>query len=267
MNYIGIRGYISNHRDLIPYIIGNTINYIILKKTDPDQNTMNKWINEITENENIIHEISLDNIYFESFGDTVKTFVALLLGCDQTYLYNDYYKDHILIDLSNFKYEVYDEFPSDIIIVDNKTLITNMLKKGNPDYQMSKFYITLRDFILYFGHDVMKRFLGVDVWIKSLNASGNLFTNIFDDKKYKFFKDVKTSSEITYIKEHNGVIIKINNKDVKRKKSMDILSSDKRYDYLIEIPSNIYDIYNQIITISNKILKYGEEESNNDSKE
>lgn len=264
MKYIGIRGVRGSGKDLITHVVANTLNHIILHSEDPTKEQMDKWIKDIIDNENIIHEISLDNVYIDSFGDAVKTFVALLLGCDTKYLYDDYYKDHMVINMASFEYEIYDEIPSNIALIDNETLLNIMIKNGNPDSVMSNHYITLRDFIIYFGHNVMKRFFGANIWIKSLNSNMPLFENIFTDKTYKIYRDVKTSSEVTYIKEKKGWIIKLNRKGLKKKKGLDMLSKDNRIDFIIDIPENIYDIYNDILKICKEIIRkdYGEKETN-----
>lgn len=264
MNYIGIRGHRGAGKDLVSYVIGNTLDFIINNNQIPEQSVVNEWIDEIIANENIIHEISLNNIYFDSFGDTVKTFVALLLGCNPSYLYDDYYKDHIVVNLGNFECTEYETLPQNIELVNNEVLAANRIKFCNADSGLSNCYMSLRNFILYFGQDVMKRFFGVDVWIKTLNANNATFTNIFDDKSYKIFRDIKTSSEITYIKKHKGVIIKINRKNPSKKNGMDKLSKDRRFDYLIEIPEDVHLIYEDIINICKNILnKNGKESEKN----
>lgn len=254
MKYIGIRGERGSGKDLITYVISNVINYIIHNNEDPDKEQVDKWIKDIIDNENIIHEISLKYIYIDSFGDTIRTFVSLLLGCDIKYLYDDYYKDHMIINMATFEYKIYDDVPDNLVLISNEQLSDFLLKKGSPDQILSNIYISLRDFILYFGHDVMKRFFGANVWIKSLNSNNAMFENIFIDKTYKIYRDVKTTSEVTYIKDRKGIIIKINKQHNKKKKGLDTLSKDKRIDYIINIPTNIYDIYDDILKICKSIL-------------
>ena len=262
MKYIGIRGERGSGKDLITYIISNILNHMICKEEEPTKEQVDKWIKDIIDNENIIHEISLNNIYIDSFGDAIKTFVAMLLGCDTKYLYDDYYKDHMVINMATFEYKIYDNIPDNLILISNEQLSDYLLKKGSPDQSLSNIYISLRDFILYFGHDVMKRFFGANVWIKSLNSNNIMFENIFTDKTYKIYRDVKTSSEVTYIKDRKGIIIKINKSHNKKKKGLDILSKDKRIDYIIDIPDNIYDIYDNILKICKEILKDNGEKEN-----
>lgn len=257
MNYIGIRGHRGAGKDLISYVIGCTLNYMMVNNQAPDKSQMDSWITDIINNENIIHEVSLKNVYFDSFGDVVKTFVALLLGCDTKYLYDDYYKDRIVIDMSTFKYQIYDTIPEGLALVDNEQLYNILMKQGSPDTAVQRYLITLRDFILYFGQDVMKRFFGTNVWIKSLNLNGNMFENIFNDSSYKIFRDVKTSSEVTYIKNKKGIIINVYRKDSRKKKGFNNnkLLKDKRIDYQIDVPTNVYDIYDNIIEICNNIIQ------------
>lgn len=262
MKYIGIRGERGSGKDLITYVISNILNHMIYEGEEPTKEQVDKWIKDIIDNENIIHEISLNNIYIDSFGDAVKIFVAMLLGCDTKYLYDDYYKDHMVINMATFEYKIYDNIPDNLILISNELLSDYLLKKGSPDQPLSNIYMSLRDFILYFGHDVMKRFFGANIWIKSLNSNNIMFENIFTDKTYKIYRDVKTSSEVTYIKDRKGIIIKINKPHNKKKKGLDTLSKDKRIDYIIDIPDNIYDIYDNILKICKEILKDNGEKEN-----
>lgn len=265
MNYIGIRGHRGAGKDLISYVVGCTLNHMIETNQIPDKSKMDSWINDIIDNDNVIHEVSLKNVYFDSFGDTVKTFVALLLGCDTKYLYDDYYKDRMVIDMSTFKYQIFDDIPKDLTLVSNEQLYNIMMKQGSPDAVVQQYMITLRDFILYFGQDVMKRFFGTNVWIKSLNLNGNMFENIFSDSSYKIFRDIKTSSEVTYIKNKGGIIINVYRKNSHKKRGFnnDKLLKDKRIDFQINIPDNVYDIYDDIIQICELCNKIKTETLNN----
>lgn len=264
MKYIGIRGHKGAGKTLISYVLGNTIEYIIQNNSNPNRPTFNKWVDEIIDNENIINENALTHVYFDSFGDVVKTFVSLLIGCDMSKLQHDYCKDHILINMRTFKWEEYETIPDKLPMVTPDKLFRAFSKCGGNPAPLPDVYMSLRDFIMYFGHNVMKGFLGIDVWIKSMQQNV-IFENIFDDKSYKIYRDVKMSSEITYIKnEKQGVIVKVVRPGVTEKSKVDNLTNDRRYDYLIRVKSDVHDIYDEVIGICNDIINknYGKDKEN-----
>ncbi len=253
MRYIGIRGHRGSGKSLITYVTGNIIDYMITTHEDPPKTTVDGWIDDIINDENIINNASLKNVYIDSFGDTVRTFVSLLIGCDINMLYDDYSREHVYVNMADFSYQKQHPSP-EAIIIDNGDLVKVMEEKGNPNTYMPNVYMKLKHFILYFGHDVMKKYFGTNVWIKTLLSSQKLFENMFTDKSYKIFKDVKTSSEITYIKNNDGVIININRKDIKKAKGFDNLENDGRYNYCLNIPPDVHDIYDDILKICKQII-------------
>lgn len=265
MNYIGIRGHKGAGKKTISYLLGNTIEYIMNMNRGIEQDSYNNmfvsWCDNIVTDENIVQNIALDNIYFDSFGDTPKLLTELLLGCDQKYLYDDYYKDHVIVNMRNFKCSVYDIIPSDIKLFDAEGMYNNFSQKKNPLPITKDLYITLREFIMYFGREVMQRFFGLNVWVKSLAASSKRFNNIFDeDQAYKIFMDVKFPSEVTYIKDRNGIIINVT-RPGHRKRGSDKLSQDVRIDYEVVIGKNLYDLSKIIYNIANEIIKNNTKEN------
>lgn len=259
MNYIGIRGHKGAGKKTIAYLLGNTIEYITKhnkgEDTLPYNNQFTSWCDNIITDENIVQDISLDDIYFDSFGDTPKLLAELLLGCDQKYLYNDYYKDHVVVNMRDFSCKVYDELPDNIKLYDADEMYMNFSQKKNPTPITKDLYITLREFIMYFGREVMQRFFGLNVWVKSLVASSERFTSIFNDENaYKIFMDIKFPSEVTYIKDHNGIIINVT-RPGHRKRGSDKLSQDIRIDYEVVIGKNLYDLSEIIYNIAEEIIK------------
>lgn len=266
MHYIGIRGHRGAGKNTVAYLLGNTINELLKSKHATDKESFDDlfqtWCDEIVSNEQVIHDISLDYIYFESFGDTLKVLIQMVLNCPSDYLYSDFHKDNVIINVRDFSYKEYDEVPADI----KKQLMTatdlyNAIPKNCPPVTMTKnIFISLREFILYFGQEVMQRYFGLDVWVKTLKSTQNLFESVFDDDKYKIYTDLKTPGEVTYIKKLNGCVIKVSRPGHKKQnKGIDRLSQDNRVDYKVEIGDNLFDIKDQIINIAKKIINYGEE--------
>ena len=101
--------------------------------------------------------------------------------------------------------------------------------------------------------DVMQRFFGVDVWVKSLEMGYKILPEDYYND-YKIYFDVKTPTEVSYIRNKEGLIININ-RSLNKKESKDLnkLSKDNRIDYNIEIKGSLKDLKNQIIDICKDI--------------
>lgn len=258
---IGIRGHRGAGKTTISYLIGNTINYLIKNKEilNDFNDLYRTWCDDIISDEKIIHECGLDYVYFDSFSDTLKLWVILLIGCPKDYLYDDYYKDHLVINMKDFSYKVYDNLPDNLLT--HNQLYELIPKDKNPSTITKNIYISLRDFILYFGMEVMQRYFGMNIWVKSLKNSSPFYNSIFDDDiSYRIFTDVKTPGEITYIRnDKKGIIIKVSRPGHKKiSKGLDRLGQDTRFDYEIVVGEELYDTKEQIIKIVKSII-YGKD--------
>lgn len=261
MNYVGIRGHRGAGKNSVAFLIGNTIQWLIDEKKCPYVESYDeaytRWVKQIMNDEKIIHSVSLSDVYFDSFADTLKLFVELITGIPHDYIYDDYYKDHVVINLRDFSYKVYDEIPEDLELHTREELYNKMPRNGAAMTIMKNMYITMREFILYFGIEVMQRFFGLNVWVKSLKQNEERFNSIFDDdNSYKIYTDVKTPSEVTYILEKNGVIVHVT-RPTNRKKSggFDKLSRDGRIDYTIHVGGSLYQIKSQIFEVAKQIIE------------
>ena len=257
MNYIGIRGHRGSGKTTVAYLLGNTINEMLKGNYCGDINKLYRsWCDDVVSNESIIHDICLDRIYFESFSDTLKMMIRLFLGCPQEFFYSDYYKDHVVINLRDFSWKTFDTIPTDINIYNSKEMYNIMSQVNNPITITKNTYMTLREFILYFGKEVMQRYFGLNVWVKSLKSSQEMFTNIFnEDNYYKIYTDIKTPGELTYIKNLNGIIVKVSRPGHKKTKGIDKLNQDNRFDYEVVIGEDLYDTIHQIKEIAEKIIQ------------
>ena len=267
MNYIGIRGHRGAGKMTIAYLLGETINYLIPKLKhdniytfdDEFKEVYTKWCEWVKEDEDIITGTDLEKVYFENFGDGPKTIVALILGMDAELLYDDWHKDHTVVNLKDFSYTIYpNEIPVNCLEAEELYQLFNAKKE--PAVILKDKYVTLREFIMYFGKEIMQRYFGLNVWVKSLKMSDSRYPSPYNDKNYyKIFADAKFPSEITYIKDNNGIIIKVNRPGHK-KKGKDMLLHDDRYDYEVTIGDRledtaqaIFDIAYDIINKNNKI--------------
>jgi hypothetical protein len=276
MNYIGIRGHRGAGKSSVAYLLGNTLNLICQghsKMLDNDEifsSFYNHWCKQLMESENCINEADIDYVYFESFSDQIKTFIRLLLGCPEEYLYEDKYKDSIVINLRDLSCKHINSFPETPKLVTAQEFYKSMPYEYDetPVAVTMNTYMMLREFIMYFGLEVMQRFFGRNVWVKSLKANSEMYDSFYElpgHTYYKLFIDLKTPAEATYIKQANGVIVNVTRPDNKKGQSgLERLGRDTRIDYNIVVNGDLYSIKNDIINIAKDITnKFKNNEQSN----
>ena len=87
MRYIGVSGHRGAGKSSIAYLIGHTLELIcqghtkaIVDNDEAYSSFYSHWCKQLMESENCINEVDLSHVYFESFSDSIKTFIRLLLG-------------------------------------------------------------------------------------------------------------------------------------------------------------------------------------------
>ena len=107
----------------------------------------------------------------------------------------------------------------------------------------------------------MQRSFGSNVWIKSLKVNkldSERFYTINGKTMYKIFTDCKFPSEISYIINNFGTIIKVNRDNHIKSETQisEALKNDNRFDYEINFDGNLEskETFEQIKSITLKIL-------------
>ena len=249
--YVGIRGHRGSGKISIAYLIANTIEYLMdFKNVGEDfDNLYKSWCNELMKDEqNAVYNIDTPHVYLESFGDLPKMLTEMLTNIPHEYIYSDYYKDHVFINIRTMEYIEMDD--NEISNFDHDLWKSQDLIEFVEEYGFGEFdsyWISLREFILYYAKTTSK-YLGNDIWVKLMRVSEERDNamqeryNIFGKgDKYKLFVDLKAVSEVTYVKERNGFIIKINRPRNIKEKGFDNLENDTRYDYELNIEGSLYD--------------------------
>ena len=263
MKYIGIRGHRGAGKSAIAWLIGNTISQMTRKDYQGiTQEQWNAWCDSIIADPNIMEKTGLSRVFIESFSDQIKIFIQLFLNCPREYLYDDIYKDTVVVNLRDLSYhevetgEIYD-------VVTAKEMYESINKGEEPQPIIKNTYMYLREFILYFGLEVMQRFFGSNVWVKSVNNNSKSFDEFFERGKcYKIYMDVKTPAEVTYIKRNNGVIINVIRPKNKRGSSgLERLGRDERIDYSVNVNGSLHELKDQIEVIASDIINiFGNEQ-------
>lgn len=267
INYIGVRGHRGAGKSSISYLLAITIDNILNKgaeflNTNEFDSIFKYHCDKLINEPNSPFEYSSNRIYLDSFSDSIKTHIQLLLGCPTEYLYIDEYKDNIIVNFRDFSYRKKDD--EDIQLITAEDMYNNINKESDPLPIQKNIYMTLREFILYFGLEVMQRFFGRNVWVKSLRANNEWWYDMFSGSvSYKIFMDLKTPAEATYIKQNNGLIIDVVRPSNKKGNSgLERLGKDNRIDFTVIVEGDLYSIKEQIINISNSIIKHGRKKEN-----
>jgi hypothetical protein len=245
MNYIGITGHRGSGKTSVGYLLGNTINAICKGSIKEDIEVMfNDWCNAIKSDENAIYDCPLYYVYFDEFGEMPKSFVAQLLSIDMSVLDNDTLKDTMYVNMKDFKLYSKDQSFKIITSVD----ILNGSKRWKDCY------ISLREFAKVFSIDIMQKFFGTDVWLKSRVVNDEKW-QVSSTEGFKVFSDVKTKDEIKYIKDRDGIIIRTCR--LSHKKQHDGISNTENADadFIIDTEGCLYDLFDKIYNIANKIYE------------
>ena len=270
IKYIGIRGHRGSGKNTVAYLLGNVIQYCI--DNDKDKNTtVEDVLNNNTFNimyriccehikndeSSALDEMNTPNVYLDSFGDIPRTLLQLITGIPNEYFYSDYYKDHVVVNLKDFSWKVDDNEVNLKSLCSAQTVIEKVEREG---FEKSTIYLSLREFIVYFANVCMK-YLGQNVWVKSMKASQ---INTYDDyynigTQYRIFRDLKAPSELTYVKDLEGIIIKVDRPKFKKsRKGVESLDNDNRFDYELTIKEDIStdeDLKRGIVDIVLKLIQ------------
>ena len=262
--YIGIRGHRGSGKISIAYLLANTIEYLFDFKEIGEEfhDLYREWCDKLMEDEQqAVYNIDTTHVYLESFGDLPKMLTEMLTSIPHEYIYSDYYKDHIFINIRTMEFiEIGDNEISNFEhdLWKSQDLIEFVEEFGLGEFD--SYWISLREFILYYAK-VTSKYLGNDVWVKLLKMNErrdyemqNKYNVFGKGDKYKIFIDLKAPTEVSYVKDNNGLIIKIDRPNNIKEKGFDKLENDTRIDQSLYIDGSLYDLEDKIVEIA-KIIK------------
>lgn len=227
MTYIGVRGHRGSGKPTISYLLAGTIDWYLKYRSFDEsyEDYYTSLVREILSHPNdFLNSRGFDYVYLVSFSDTQRVICAMLLGIDIDHFYNEFSKDHLKVNLNTL--EVSD-------VTDADRLVTAEEKMDG----LAGDVMTLREFCSYFSLG-MQDLVSDSVWIRSLEKS--VERNYYGGsnmKLYKIFYDVKMPSEVSYIVNLGGYIVKATRPGhQKRDTSLSSkLDTDKRVDFEVMI--------------------------------
>lgn len=264
--YIGIRGHRGAGKNTISYLLAVAIDHYTRNNSwDGFEQVYNNAVERVLLNEDFLYDSDFNNVFFESFADTAKVVLNQITGIPTDWMYDDWRKEAVIIDLKDFSYIVAKDKLNLHSIKETKKLYTademmEMVMAGDVFKKEEHIYLTLRELIAYYSKYVMQTFFGNDVWIKSLENNKWESERFYASNKtiYKIFVDCKFPTEISYIYNNKGCIVKIN-RDNNVKSGTNIsseLENDTRFDYEINLDGNLLnpDTIETIKSITFKII-------------
>lgn len=265
---IGIRGHRGAGKNTLSYLLGAAIEHYTRQGSfDGFNETYSKAVERCRQDETFIDDANMRNVHFESFADTPKILITELIGVPSEWAYDDWCKDSVLIRLDTFETQTSKdklELASRLKSLTERGVLHDADTIKSAMDQGGEVWATLREVISYFSH-FMRDNLGTDVWIKALKANKwdreCFFTG--NKTKYKIFTDCKFPSEISYIKDAGGCIVKVTREDnVKPDTNISsALTNDDRHDFTFEMQADLYAIEEDIKTLATKILQYDSRDS------
>lgn len=267
--YIGIRGHRGAGKNTIAYLLGTAIEFYLVHNNWEGfelvyQLAVQKVLEEGGET---IPEYDFKNVYFESFADTAKITLAQILGFPTDWMYNDWCKDATIIDLKDFSFERAQNKLNlhSKLSLKQKEMYTaeqlyNAMQQEDITQTKDHVYITLRELIVYYSKYVVQKYFGKNVWVKSLENSKWENERFYALNKtiYKIFVDCKFPTEISYIYNNEGKIVKVTrDNNVKPDTNFsEQLANDNRFDYEIELDGDLLkpDTIKTIKDITLKII-------------
>lgn len=260
MKYIGIRGHRGAGKSTIAFLLANAINYLLYELPEEGfDEAFARWCQDIKENPELVNYLDFSRIIVEEFGDGPKIMVSMLTGIEFSNI-TDYTKDNTVINLRTFDKKDKSEIDTDKLYsaeeVANYFKEVKTITQGIPPEHAPDMWMTLRQFILYFGLYIMQNFFGRDVWVKTLIANTTYWNGLFPEDKnlYKIISDVKTPAEIDFIKSRGGTIVSVERPNHLKMPGMDFLKNDKRCDYKLVITEDVTELSSNILNIAKSII-------------
>lgn len=252
---IGIYGHKGAGKTTIGWLISRYIEEL-LKGNDISESQYNTWCKEIKENPNIIYEYQYKKVYTTEFREGVLFFISVLLNTSITNLANKKWTNNHWVRMSETK--IYDTLPDNAIVLTAKELVQKVFsqkEKFTPAKFDNNIFINVTEFIMYYSYYIMQGMLGENIWMNDLkNSDTDTYKN---HEEPVIYFDVKQQSEIDYIKENNGILIKVTRPANYEK---DVLCSqvENNTDYswgIVLDKDNLPNTYSQIKNIATTLIE------------
>lgn len=242
--YIGLNGYAGAGKDTVAKMIAYILNYHVaynrnlsdvtsaydafMYRFNPDESA--------TENENY----SL-NSYSIAFADQLKEVCSKIMYIPLDYFYHNKGNSWVCI---NKGFEFTESKPEQSQII---TASDYYYGKDSYLHNNDKFYMSLRELLVYVGTYVLQDTLGKNVFINIVNKKIQE-KNAKRCIDYVICTDVRFLHEFDYIKKNNGIMINIVRDSVEQMSNVaeHDLDDQDDFDYTIENNGDYEDLFTQV---------------------
>lgn len=193
-------------------------------------------------------------VYCIAFADQLKTICSTIFGIPVDRFYNNKSNAWICIN-KDFHYT--EVRPDNVISAEN--YYYNYIEYKNSD---NEYYLSLRDVLVYIGTYVLQQNVNKDIFTNIVENTIKGISAHNDILEYIIVTDIRFEHELEYIKNHNGVTIKITNPNIEALDNIAEHSMDEyeEYDFYIEndgtydeLFQNVWDLVHKNVVFSNYI--------------
>lgn len=181
-----------------------------------------------------------ENVLCIAFADQLKQICSSIFGIPVERFYNNKSNAWICI---NKDFEYTEIRPENIISCDEYYYNCSEYKRSDK-----KYYLSLRDILVYIGTYVLQQDINKDVFINIVHNTINniIFNN--ENLKYVIVTDIRFLQELDYIYANNGITIKITNPNVLPLNNIaeHDLDNEDNFLYYIDNDGSFDELFNKV---------------------
>lgn len=266
-NYIGVFGHRGSGKTSIGYLLANAVEYIVSPRSfrHPLSGHESTW-DDIYKNavkrcmDKTYQHSHLAYTYWTSFSEDIIFNISALTGIPAEDLYDDTLKDSIYINMRTMD-EVSDPDPAKVV---TREQLLEVRSRGAITPIEDDIYILMRDFILYYAHDVMQRFFGSNIWITMHKHNNERYSCGWLSDSYRIYTDVKSECEYEYLKELGTSFVEVRRPEHKKEDTMLSTYNNFKPDYTIDVNGDLMSLKDTIYNIAKQIVERNAEKTKSD---
>ncbi len=253
MLYIGLNGYIGSGKDTLAKLL-----YLILNYNWESKEKCKEYYVEFFKKHRYAtlptDKMATDRCFSIAFADQLKTICSTMFGIPVEYFY--YNKDNGWICI-NHDFEYTEERPPKnyIITAEEFYLGNDYYSNGTDD----KYYMSLREILVYVGTYVCQRTLNKNVFVNIVN---NTIKNTIKENKniqYVICTDVRFLHEQNFIKKNGGIMINITRDIVGQQENIaerSLNDNNAQFDYTINNDGSYDDLFDKVWDLTHNNLEF-----------
>lgn len=209
--YIGIIGHTGDDKLKLSQLIGETVNWIATHKEEKKNPSFDfclhfyEWCDELDKDGAISNPSQ--RVYYASFSHPLKMVVSMITGIPFELFNDPVKKNTYIININSLDYK---ELENETLISPEKLFRNrnrNLSLEDNEKQELSDSWMSLNNYVIYFGYYLCRNYIGRDIWTKVERISNGRFGSA--SSPIRIYTDIRTLSEYDYIREKEGSLIRI----------------------------------------------------------